>query len=106
MLSTAPTLRPMNLGDILDTTFSLYRQNFALVAGIVAVLTIPETILNLIVTAVVSLMTQPRPQEELVGLVYSMTPKPVEHHLAWHQRPLTLAGGIVVILVVLNLIFA
>ena len=62
--------------------------------------------INFIVTIVVSLLTQPRPEQELVGLVYSMTPKPVEHHLAWHQRPLTLAGGIVAVLVVLNLIFA
>jgi SSS family solute:Na+ symporter len=60
---------------------------------------------NLIVTAVVSLMTEPRPEPELVGLVYSLTPKPVETHLTWYQKPATLAVGVLVILVALNLVF-
>jgi hypothetical protein len=46
MSSSAPRLRPLNLGDLLDETFALYRQNFALFAGIVAVLTIIETIFS------------------------------------------------------------
>ena len=33
--------------------------------------------INFVVTVVVSLMTSPRPESELVGLVYSLTPKPV-----------------------------
>lgn len=41
----------MNVGDLLDETFGLYRRNFALFAGVVAVLTIPETLLNMAVTA-------------------------------------------------------
>jgi len=61
---------------------------------------------NLLVTAIVSLMTKPKPEEELVGLVYSLTPKPVEAHLAWHKRPLTLAVGVIVVLLALNFIFA
>jgi SSS family solute:Na+ symporter len=60
---------------------------------------------NLIVTAVVSLMTEPRPEPELVGLVYSLTPKPIETHLTWYQKPATLAVGVLVILVALNLVF-
>jgi SSS family solute:Na+ symporter len=61
---------------------------------------------NLIVTIVVSLATKPRPETELVGLVYSLTPKPVESHLRWYEKPATLAIGVLVMLVVLNLVFA
>jgi SSS family solute:Na+ symporter len=61
---------------------------------------------NFAVTIAVSLATRPRSEPELVGLVYSLTPKPVEHHLAWYQRPLTLGIGVLAVLVALNLIFA
>ena len=61
---------------------------------------------NLLVTALVSLMTKPKPEAELVGLVYSLTPKPVETHLSWHQRPLTLAIGVIAVLLILNFVFA
>jgi solute:Na+ symporter, SSS family len=61
---------------------------------------------NTIVTVVVSLMTKPREEQELVGLVYSLTPKPVEHHLSWYQKPATLAVAVLVVLVILNLVFA
>jgi SSS family solute:Na+ symporter len=61
---------------------------------------------NLLVTIVVSLMTKARPEEELVGLVYSLTPKPVEHHLPWYSRPLTLGVAVLAVLLVLNLVFA
>jgi SSS family solute:Na+ symporter len=61
---------------------------------------------NMIVTAAVSLVTEPRPEAELVGLVYSLTPKPVETHLTWYQKPATLGIAVLVILVALNLVFA
>jgi solute:Na+ symporter, SSS family len=61
---------------------------------------------NLIVTIAVSLITTPRPEPELVGLVYSLTPKPVEGHLSWYQKPATLAIAVLAILIVLNLVFA
>ena len=61
---------------------------------------------NLLVTVVVSLMTKPKPEPELVGLVYSLTPKPVEHHLAWYQKPAVLALGVGVLVIALNLVFA
>ena len=61
---------------------------------------------NLIVTIAVSLMTRPREEQELVGLVYSLTPKPVEHHLEWYQKPSTLAYLVLGMLIVLNLVFA
>jgi SSS family solute:Na+ symporter len=61
---------------------------------------------NLIVTIAVSLVTTPRPEPELVGLVYSLTPKPIETHLTWYQKPATLAVAVLAILIVLNLVFA
>ncbi len=60
---------------------------------------------NLIVTVLVSLVTRPRKEAELVGLVYSLTPKPVEEHLSWWQKPATLGVVVLVMLVALNLIF-
>lgn len=62
--------------------------------------------INFIVTIIISLMTKPRPEKELVGLVYSLTPKPVEHHLAWYQKPSTLAIILLILVVTLNIIFA
>jgi len=61
---------------------------------------------NLLVTVAISLMTKPRPETELVGLVYSLTPKPVEEHLSWWQKPASLAIAVLVLLVILNLVFA
>jgi SSS family solute:Na+ symporter len=60
---------------------------------------------NMVVTIIVSLATEPRPEAELVGLVYSLTPKPVEGHLAWYEKPSSLAVLVLVILVALNLVF-
>ncbi len=60
---------------------------------------------NLLVTIAVSLVTRPRPESELVGLVYSLTPKPVEGHLAWYEKPSSLAIAVLVMLVALNLVF-
>jgi SSS family solute:Na+ symporter len=61
---------------------------------------------NFVVTIVISLMTKPKPEKELVGLVYSLTPKPVEHHMAWYEKPSTLAFVLIILLVVMNVIFA
>ncbi len=61
---------------------------------------------NLLVTIAISLVTTPRPEPELVGLVYSLTPKPIETHLSWYQKPATLAIAVLAILIVLNLVFA
>jgi SSS family solute:Na+ symporter len=57
------------------------------------------------VTIVVSLLTRPRPDSELVGLVYSLTQRPRDQHLAWYRRPLTLALLVLAMTAVLNIIF-
>ncbi len=46
MQPTVRRLRPLDLGDMLDEAFALYRQNFALFAGIAAVLIVPESIIT------------------------------------------------------------
>ena len=61
---------------------------------------------NLIVTVVVSLLTNPRPDSELVGLVHSLTPKPAHLQIAWWKRPEALAVAILLVAVALNIIFA
>jgi len=61
---------------------------------------------NMVVTVGVSLATRPREEADLVGLVYSLTPKPAEGHLSWYQKPAALAVGVLGILIVLNLVFA
>jgi SSS family solute:Na+ symporter len=58
-----------------------------------------------VVTIVVSLATRPRVEKELEGLVYSLTPKPQDRDVPWLERPATLAGIVVVLIVGLNLIF-
>ncbi len=61
---------------------------------------------NLLVTVAVSLMTRPRPESDLVGLVYSLTPKPSDAHLPWFRRPATLGVAVLAVLIALNIIFA
>jgi SSS family solute:Na+ symporter len=57
------------------------------------------------VTVGVSLVTKPKPESELVGLVYGCTPIPSEGHLLWWQKPIFWAGVILAVFVVLQIIF-
>jgi hypothetical protein len=57
------------------------------------------------VTLAVTFVTRPRPDAELAGLVYSLTPKPDEGSLARWRRPAVLAAFVLVLTVLLNLIF-
>jgi len=58
-----------------------------------------------VITVGISLLTKPRDEKELVGLVYSLTEKPSEEHLSWYQRPAYLGGVVLVLALVLNIIF-
>jgi SSS family solute:Na+ symporter len=58
-----------------------------------------------IVTIVVSLMTQPRSEAELEGLVYGATKIPEEHDDHWYQKPIFWATVIAVVFVAVNIIF-
>jgi len=58
-----------------------------------------------VVTIVVSLLTRPRPAEQLHGLVYGLTPKPTDDVKRWYERPGPLAVIVLTLTVALNLIF-
>jgi solute:Na+ symporter, SSS family len=56
-------------------------------------------------TVLVSLLTRAPEENKLVGLVYSLTPRPAEEHLAWYARPGSLAVIVIAGTVLLNIIF-
>jgi SSS family solute:Na+ symporter len=58
-----------------------------------------------LLTIVVSLLTRPREDQELTGLVWSLTERPRDENLAWHQKPALLAGFVILLVIVLNIIF-
>ena len=59
-----------------------------------------------VVTIVISLATkQKKSEEELKGLVYSLTPRPKEKDVIWYQRPAFLAVIVAVIAIILNIIY-
>jgi solute:Na+ symporter, SSS family len=58
-----------------------------------------------VVTVAVSLFTQPRPDNELKGLVYSLTERPKDDSKTWYERPATLGIIVLVLAVALNFIF-
>jgi SSS family solute:Na+ symporter len=60
---------------------------------------------NLVVTTVVSVLTRPRPEGELVGLVYSLTPRHIDSSLPWYKRPIWIASGVAAMALVLNFLF-
>jgi len=57
------------------------------------------------VTIIVSLLTRPRADEELRGLVYSLTDRPSSAGEPWYRRPGWLAVVLLGLTLVLNLIF-
>jgi solute:Na+ symporter, SSS family len=58
-----------------------------------------------VVSIIISLMTKPRPDSELKGLVYSLTDKPVDSGIPFFKRPLTFALAVLAMTVLLNIIF-
>jgi SSS family solute:Na+ symporter len=58
-----------------------------------------------IVTVIVSYMTRPKPEEELVGLVYGVTDIPKEADVPLYQRPVFWAIVVSVVFIVLNIYF-
>lgn len=59
-----------------------------------------------LVTIAISLMTHPRPERELVGLVYGLTKKPNNENAVWYKRPGLVAIGIGALALILNIWFA
>jgi solute:Na+ symporter, SSS family len=67
-------------------------------------------IVDIVVSVGVTMVTEPKPVEELAGLVYSETPKeqrtdPDAARLPWYQSPTKLAGISLVLVIALNVIF-
>lgn len=62
-------------------------------------------LIGVVVTVAVSLLSQPKPEAELVGLVRGCTEIPSEGHLPLIKRPIFWAGVVAVVFVVLNIIF-
>ena len=92
-------LGPMSIGAI-----GLSGQGASFVAAGVAF------VVDIVVSIVVTLMTPPRAESELRGLVWSLTPKEDFHdadegRLAWYQQPTKLAAISGVMVVALNIIF-
>ncbi|WP_442971377.1 sodium:solute symporter family protein [Rhodococcus sp. EPR-157] len=67
-------------------------------------------VVDIAVSVGVSMVTQPKPAKELVGFVYSETPRemftdPEDATNPWYRRPVPLAGFALGLVVVLNIVF-
>jgi SSS family solute:Na+ symporter len=62
-------------------------------------------ILCVAVTVGVSLLTQPKADAELRGLVYGLTDVPGEGHLPLYKRPVFWAVVVAIVFLVLNAVF-
>ena len=58
-----------------------------------------------VVTVIVSLVTTPRRDNELRGLVYSLTERPHDEELPWFRRPAALGAIVLAVTVALNVVF-
>jgi SSS family solute:Na+ symporter len=59
-----------------------------------------------LVTIAVSLVTRPRPEKELEGLVYGLTSIKADEGVSWYKRPVPLAIAIGALALILNFWFA
>ncbi|OQO95042.1 Na+/galactose cotransporter [Saccharomonospora piscinae] len=68
-------------------------------------------VVDIVVSVVVTYATQPKPEPQLVGLVYSLTPKETLKHstsgedAGWYRRPGLLAGIVLAVTILFNIIF-
>ncbi len=82
--------------------FTLPGQGTSFLAAAVAF------VVDIVVSVVVSLVTKPKPDAELVGLVHSLTPKAARQHATtgedagWYRRPGLLAGVVLALAIALN----
>ncbi len=92
------------LGGLSTGVLSLSGQGASFVAAGAAF------VVDIAVSVAVTSVTAPKPEKQLVGLVYGLTPKeslvdPEEKDLPWYQSPVKLAGIALVIIIVFNVIF-
>jgi SSS family solute:Na+ symporter len=68
-------------------------------------------VVDIVVSVAVTYATQPKPEAQLVGLVYSLTPKENLKHsttgedAGWYRRPGLLAGIVLAVTILFNIIF-
>ncbi|MFB9928179.1 sodium:solute symporter family protein [Amycolatopsis halotolerans] len=99
--ASAVTIWALSQADVL----SLAGQGTSFVAAGTAF------VVDIVVSIGVSLATQPKPDAQLVGLVYSLTPRDSLKHdntgenAGWYRKPGLLAGIVLVITIALNIIF-
>jgi solute:Na+ symporter, SSS family len=67
-------------------------------------------VIDIVVSVLVSIVTAPKPREELVGLVYSETKVPIfsdpaDAGKAWYLKPVPLAALMLVFVIILNAVF-
>ncbi|GGS53008.1 MULTISPECIES: sodium:solute symporter family protein [Actinokineospora] len=96
----AITIDVLNRAGVLD----LAGQGASFIAAITAF------VVDIAVSVAVSLATRPKPDRELVGLVWSLTPRDQwkETHgdaSGWYRRPAVLAVGVLALTAALNVIF-
>lgn len=71
----------------------------------------PAFAVDIVVSVAVSLATAPKPEAQLVGLVYSLTPRESLKHddtgenAGWYRKPGLLAGIVLILTIALNIIF-
>ena len=59
-----------------------------------------------VTTIAISLATRRnKSDEELAGLVYSLTPRITDQELVWYKRPAALGGAVLSLTLVLNIVF-
>jgi SSS family solute:Na+ symporter len=75
-----------------DMAENIYRAMWSLLA-------------NVLVTVGLSLVTKPKPDSELKGLVYKMTELPAEGQFPLFKRPITWAAAVAVAFIALNIVF-
>ncbi|MCT2583809.1 sodium:solute symporter family protein [Actinophytocola gossypii] len=68
-------------------------------------------VVDIVVSVAVTYVSAPKPAAQLTGLVYSLTPKETRQHsttgedAGWYRNPSLLAGIVLVVTIVLNIIF-
>jgi len=75
-----------------DMAENVYRAMWALIA-------------NVVVTVAVTLVTKPKPEHELKGLVYGMTELPAHGHVPFLGRPITWATLVALAFIAINIWF-
>lgn len=98
---SAVTVDLLNRGGVLD----LSGQGASFLAATTAF------VVDIALSVAVSLVTKPKPDSELVGLVWQLTPRSRRTHDAtgedagWYRKPVVLGGGALLLTAALNIIF-